>query len=119
MGEKPFDIRERTFLFGSDIIRLCLVLEERRGGIKLLANQLLRSGTSIGANIEEGYGTQTDPDFINKFTIALKEARETSYWLRQLQACDLMPSGDVEPLINESEEIKKILGAIITKKRTQ
>ena len=115
--EKPFDIKERTFQFGTQIIGLCLSLEKRFGGIKTLSSQLFRSGTSIGANIEEAYGTQTDPDFLNKFVIALKESRETSYWLRQLTASKITSANEVEDLIKECEEIKKILGAIITKKR--
>ena len=115
--EKPFDIKERTFQFGTIIINLCLSLEKKYGGIKTLSSQLFRSGTSIGANIEEAYGTQTDADFLNKFVIALKEARETSFWLRQLIASKIMTPNEVNDLITECEEIKKILGAIITKKR--
>jgi four helix bundle protein len=117
--DKPFDIKERTFLFGTHIIELCLILEKRYGGIKSLSNQLFRSGTSIGANVEEAYGTQTDPDFINKFVISLKEARETSYWLRQIIAAKIMAANEIEELLQECEEIKKILGAIITKKRNK
>ena len=87
--EKPFDIKERTFQFGTDIIKLSYSLEQRYGTIRILANQLLRAGTSIGANIEEAYGSHTDPDFLNKFSIALKESRETSYWIRQFIATKL------------------------------
>jgi four helix bundle protein len=115
--EKPFDIKDRTFLFGTRIITLCLDLEKRHGGIKSLSYQLFRSGTSIGANVEEAYGTQSDPDFLNKFVISLKEARETSFWLRQLIAANILPAELVQDLLTECEEIKKILGAIITKKR--
>jgi four helix bundle protein len=115
--EKPFDIKERTFQFGTLIINLCLNLEKKFGGIKTLSTQLFRSGTSVGANIEEAYGTQTDADFLNKFVIALKEARETSFWLRQLIASKIMAANEINDLITECEEIKKILGAIITKKR--
>jgi four helix bundle protein len=117
--EKPFDIKERTFQFGTGIIELCFVLEKRYGGIRTLSNQLFRAGTSIGANVEEAYGTQTDPDFINKFVISLKEARETSYWLRQIIAANIVPANEIEELLQECEEIKKILGAIITKKRNK
>ncbi len=115
--DKPFDIKERTFQFGTQIIKLCLSIEHRHGGIKSLSNQLFRSGTSIGANIEEAYGTQTDTDFLNKFVISLKEARETSFWLRQIVASDILPLDEVEELRRECEELKKIIGAIITKKR--
>src|ERR1700681_1491589 len=101
---KPFDIKERTFDFGTLIIKLCQILEVRSGGIRLLSSQLFRSGTSIGANIEEAYGTSIDPDFISKFSIALKEARETSFWLRQLIAAEFLPEDDVEEMIGECEE---------------
>src|SRR5689334_10611371 len=115
--EKPFDIKDRTFDFGTQIIKLCQVLEVHSGGIRLLSSQLFRSGTSIGANIEEAYGTSTDPDFINKFGIALKEARETSFWLRQIIAAGVLPADDVSEIINECEEIKKIVASIIIKKK--
>ena len=115
--EKPFDIKERTFQFGTLIIDLCLNLEKKYGGIRSLSSQLFRSGTSIGANIEEAYGTQSDADFLNKFVISLKEARETSFWLRQLIASKIMSVDEIKDLVDECEEIKKILGAIITKKR--
>jgi four helix bundle protein len=81
---------------------------------KLLASQLFRSGTSIGANIEEAYSGTTTPDFINKLTISLKEARETSYWLRLLKNNS---NYSLDSLITEVEEIKRILGkTIVTKK---
>ena len=115
--EKPFDIKERTFDFGTQIIKLCQILEIRSGGIRLLSSQLFRSGTSIGANIEEAYGTTTDPDFISKFSIALKEARETSFWLRQIIATEVLPKEEVAELIDECEEIKKIVASIIIKKK--
>lgn len=79
-----------------------------------MANQLFRSSTSIGANIEEAYSGASDADFINKLLIALKEARETSYWLRLLKDNS---NYSLESLITEIEEIKKILGkTIVTKK---
>ena len=114
---KPFDIKDRTFEFGTFIVKLCFLLDQHHGGVRLLSNQLFRSGTSIGANIEEAYGTQTDADFINKFVIALKEARETSFWLRQIIAAGILPPDELAELLSECEELKKILGAIITKKR--
>jgi four helix bundle protein len=114
---RPFDIKDRTFEFGTEIIKLSQLLEIRTGGIRMLANQLFRSGTSVGANIEEAYGTATDPDFINKFTTALKEARETSFWLRQIIASALIPEENIHDLLNECEEKKKIVASIIIKKK--
>ena len=79
----------------------------------MLAKQLLRSATSIGANVEEAQAGQSRLDFISKMAIALKEARETNYWLRLLEASELLPKEKLAELLKESEEIKKIIGAII------
>ena len=80
------DIRERTFDFALRIIKLCQQLEEEGGVSRTLGWQLLRSGTSIGANVEEAQAGQSKLDFISKNAIALKEARETIYWLRLVVA---------------------------------
>lgn len=80
------DIRERTFDFVVRIVKLCQYLDEKPGVGQTLGKQLLRSGTFIGANIEEAQAGQSKPDFISKNAIALKEARETLYWLRLLAA---------------------------------
>jgi four helix bundle protein len=80
--EKPADIGDRTFLFALRIVKLCMRLSEKPGVGRTLGNQLLRAGTSIGANVEEGRAAQSRADFISKNNIALKEARETRYWLR-------------------------------------
>lgn len=79
----------------------------------ILAKQLVRSGTSIGANIEEAQPGQSRSDFIHKISIALKEARETNYWLRLLEAGELIPKEKLSELIKESDEVKRILAAII------
>jgi four helix bundle protein len=76
-------------------------------------NQLLRSGTSIGANVEEAIVAQSKKDFISKMSISLKEARETNYWLRLLRDSKISTSETVSPLITESEELIKILYKII------
>jgi len=78
------DLPERTFEFARRVVLLCRFLEKRPGVSKTLANQLLRSGTSIGANVEEGQASQSESDFISKYSVACKEARETHYWLRLL-----------------------------------
>ena len=79
----------------------------------ILSKQLLRSGTSIGANVEEAQSGQSRADFISKMSIALKEARETHYWLRLLDAGEYVSKEKLTELLNESEELKKILAAII------
>ena len=78
----------------------------------VLSKQLLRSGTSIGANIEESIGGQSDKDFISKISISYKEARETIYWLKLLQATDYLSEQEAISLLNDAEEICKILGKI-------
>jgi four helix bundle protein len=73
----------------------------------------LRSGTSIGANVEEAQAGQSKPDFISKYSIALKEARETVYWLRLLIATEVLPAQRLSELQNEAEELMRIIGSII------
>ena len=77
--QKPNVILEKTFQFSLRIVELCNVLEENRK--YAIANQLLRSGTSIGANVREAQNAESQQDFIHKFKIAAKEAEETMYWL--------------------------------------
>jgi four helix bundle protein len=79
----------------------------------ILSKQVVRSGTSIGANVEEATAGQSRKDFISKMAISSKEARETNYWLRLLRDSQLCKDIDYKNLINESEEIIKILTAIV------
>ena len=111
--EKPRDIKERTFSFALDIVKLCIPLEKQSDIYRTLGKQLLRSGTSIGANTEEAQAGQSRADFISKYAIALKEARETLYWLRLLQAAHPKSDDSFDVLIREAEEISKIIGSII------
>ena len=78
----------------------------------VLSKQLLRSGTSIGANIEEAIGGQTGKDFFAKLTIAYKEARETHYWIRLLTDTDYISEKENESLIQDVHELLKIIGSI-------
>ena len=80
--EKRNIIKEKTFLFAIEIVGLYKVLAERKEFI--LSKQVLRSGTSIGANVRESEHTQSKTDFIHKLSISLKEANETEYWLNLL-----------------------------------
>ena len=113
------DLPERTFQFAERIVRLCRHLDARPGVSRTLANQLLRSGTSVGANVEEGQASQSEVDFISKYSIACKEARETHYWLRLLVASDLGESSRIDALINEGDELIAILTSIIKKLRAK
>jgi four helix bundle protein len=78
----------------------------------VLSKQLLRSGTTIGANIEEAIGGVSDKDFISKLSVAYKETRETIYWLKLLQKLIFLSQQEFESLFNDAEEICKILGKI-------
>jgi four helix bundle protein len=107
------DIEERTFRFAVRVIKLCQALDERPGVRRTLASQLLRSGTSVGANVAEAQSAQSRPDFVSKLNIALKEARETLYWLRLLAEADLIEPARLGPITTEADEITRILGAIV------
>jgi four helix bundle protein len=107
------DIRERTFEFALRIVALCQRLDEKPGVARTLGRQLLRAGTSIGANMEEAQAGQSKADFISKNAIALKEARETLYWLRLLAASKVIPAERLTEIRKEAEELLKIIGAII------
>ncbi|WP_341540163.1 four helix bundle protein [Hydrogenispora ethanolica] len=84
------DLPERTFAFAVEIVELCKELNGKRGITRTLLTQLLRSGISVGANVQEGQSSQSTADFLTKYSIACKEARETHYWLRLLVATNLI-----------------------------
>jgi four helix bundle protein len=111
------DIRERAFEFAVRIVKLCQFLDQKPGVGRIMGNQLIRSGTSIGANLEEAQAGQSKADFIHKNAIALKEARETHSWLRLLSATEILPKNRIGSLQIEAEEIMNIIGAIITNSR--
>lgn len=111
------DIRERTFQFAVRVVRLCQYLDDRPGPSRTLGRQLIRSGTSIGANLEEAKAGHTKKEFIYKCGIALKEARETHYWLRLLAAADVKTGSLLTGLQDECDELRRIIGAIIVAAR--
>lgn len=118
---KSRKLPERSFEFAVRIIKLCDWLDGRRGVSRRLADQLLRAGTSVGANVEEGQGAETTKDFAHKYAIALKEARETNYWLRLLLRAEVVKPSRLNSLLQESTELKLMLGAAVrtAKTRTQ
>ncbi len=103
-------IQDRTFQFALDIIKLYIQMVEKKEYV--LSKQLLRSGTSIGANVEEAIGGQSKRDFLSKMNISLKEARETNYWLRLFKESKLVDL-DFDPTLKESKEIASIISAIV------
>ena len=102
-------IVDKTFHFAVSILHLSQVLQDKRQFI--LANQLQRSGTSIGANTREAQNAESIADFIHKFKVAAKEADETEYWL--LLSCELIDKDLITPLLIELKIIQKILTKII------
>jgi four helix bundle protein len=109
------DLPERSFKFAVEIVKLCRVLDEKPGVSRMLANQLLRSGTSIGANVEEGQSSQSEADFIAKYSIACKEARETHYWLKLIATSEIVTEEQLSGLMNECNQLISILTTIIKK----
>jgi len=106
------DIRERTYAFGLKVVTLCRVMPSDRVS-SALCSQLVRSGTSIGANVEEAQDGMSRADFLKSMTIALKEARETYYWLRILKDIKLIGGKDADSLLEESSQLVKILVSIV------
>ena len=112
------EIQDRTFRFGVNTTKFCIRLF-RRQELQPILRQLLRSGTSIGANMEEADGAVSKKEFIHKASISFKEAKETKYWLRIMKEAELLNDqadlAALSVLLKEAEEIASILGAIIKK----
>jgi four helix bundle protein len=105
-------ILDKSFKFGLRIVKLYLHLKKKKIDIGL-CSQILRSGTSVGANIEEAVGGSSRKDFINKMQVAYKEARETRYWLRLFMDSELLEKKLADSFITDCEEILKILTTIL------
>jgi len=103
---------EKSYAFALRIVKLHRFLSGEKREI-LLSKQLLRSGTSIGANVEEAVGGQSGRDFIAKMSIAYKEARETSYWLRLFRDSEIFDRAQDSSIIQDCEELLKIIGSIL------
>ena len=110
MAENPLVIQSKGFAV--EIIRLCEALWERRRATAII-NQLLRSGTSIGANIHEGNYASSRADFIFKFQLALKECYETEYWLEVFHDAEIITGEEFDRLHAQCGKIRKILIASI------
>lgn len=104
-------IRDKSYAFAIRIVKLYKYLCDEKKEF-VLSKQLLRSGTAIGANIEEAIGGQSEKDFFAKLTIAYKETREAHYWIRLLTDTDAITSKQSKSLINDVEELLKIIGSI-------
>ncbi|ODS81148.1 MAG: four helix bundle protein [Cytophagaceae bacterium SCN 52-12] len=109
------EIVELSLEFSLELITYCELLEEKRKYV--IARQLLRSGTSIGANVREAQNSESRPDFIHKLKIAAKEAEETSYWLVLCERSDNYPPPGNLP--QQVTGIQKILNRIIATMKTR
>ena len=105
-------INDRLLNFAVRAIRLSQYLRDKRKEYSL-ANQVLRSGTSIGANFEEACGSITKADYIAKMSISLKEARETLYWIKLFRKVELIDENLYQSLYNDCNTIIHILGKTI------
>ncbi|OGV53269.1 MAG: four helix bundle protein [Lentisphaerae bacterium GWF2_44_16] len=101
----------KSFKFAVRIIKLAKYLREKNKDF-IISRQILRSGTSIGANMEEADGAQTKKDFHSKISIAYKEAKETHYWLRLLLASDCLFEKMAHSMLADCDELLKIIGSI-------
>jgi|SRR5438270_1126796 len=109
------DIYNRVFEFACRVIQMDRALQGKRVVNRNVMNQLVRSATGIGSNLEEAKAGQSKADFHAKLRISLKEARESHYWLRLLLATRSLSSQQLEPLVNEANEIVAILTTIAKK----
>ena len=115
----PYDIRERTFRFAVQVIRAVRGLPDD-AATRVVAYQLVKAATSVGANVEEADGAESKRDFVHKMSIGRKETRESRYWIRIVRA-SIVDNNEWAALQQESEELARILSAIINsaQKETQ
>jgi four helix bundle protein len=117
MAEHPiWDIRERTFQFACDVVNFCRKLSADPS-CRHVANQLLDAGTSVGANAAEAKSAYSRKEFALKNSIALKEARESTFWLRLIKECGLLRDAEADRLLKEAGELTGILTATVRSTR--
>ncbi|MDR6843830.1 four helix bundle protein [Flavobacterium granuli] len=104
-------VQNKSYDFALRIVKVYRYLSQEKKEF-VLSKQLLRSGTSVGANIEEAIGGQSKADFFAKLTIAYKEARESKYWIRLLRDSDYLTIEQSDDLLKDVEELLKIIGSI-------
>lgn len=117
LRNKATQLSERLLDYGVIIIRICTKLNASSIG-KHIGKQLLRSGTSVGANYEEARGAESKADFLHKLQIVLKEIKESLYWLRLAERSEVLRTKLLNDAIDEAEQISAIIGkSIVTAKR--
>lgn len=110
---KGDDIRERTFRFGVRVVKMTNRLPHTVPGMEL-ARQVIRSGTSVGANTEEADAAESTKDFVHKMKLVLKEAQESRFWCRTIIESDLLVDDEIKALWKESDELVRIVNTIVT-----
>lgn len=110
-------VKEKSFVFAVGIVKLYQHISENKKEF-ILSKQLVRSGTSIGANISEALQAASKRDFVNKMNISLKEAQETEYWLRLLHETHYLSEKEFQSLYQDSVELIKMLTSIVKTSRT-
>jgi four helix bundle protein len=115
-NSKKYNLEERTLEFGKRIIRLVKALQKNTINARL-ADQIVRSGTSIGANYREANETETKNDFKYRIRICRKESKETIYWLNLIIEANPLFNERINPLLQETSELVKIFAAILTKSK--
>ena len=105
-------VREKSFRFAVRIVKLCKYLREAKKD-SVMSRQLLRAGTSVGANVAESEHAQSRADFASKLNIALKEAAESDYWLRLLDETEYLSNGEFKSIIADCREIESLLASIV------
>lgn len=111
-------LKERSFEFALRVVKLCRLLAAEQKDF-VLSKQVLRSGTSIGVNIEEAYQGESKSDFIHKLAIANKEAFETHYWLRLLRDSSMLTSKQADSVLGECDELQRMLVSAIKTAKTR
>ena len=110
--DKNSGIQQRTFDFSVSLARFCK-RSSRNLVADILIRQLLKAGTSVGANVHEAQGAQSKADFIAKISIAHKEIQETLYWLKLVEIVETVKYPEMKTLLQESTEIRKIIASIL------
>ena len=106
------DIPKRSFSFGVRVLKLVRALPRDLAG-QVVARQLARCGTSIGANVEEAQAAQSKADFARRMNIARAEAKEALYWMRMVAEAGILPKQRLGPLSKEADELIRVLTAIV------
>jgi len=109
--EKENPLRDKSYAFALLMLKKCVLLQKESKEY-VISKQLMRSATSIGANIEEAIGGQSNKDFLHKISISYKEARETHYWLRLLGDAEMLTEDETNEYLEKVEELLRIMTSI-------